>query len=138
MRFAGINFDSDLPQGNQQRLDGIYAASLAPSRVVRPANFVLTLPMISHVDRDMNLNRDVGRAAFGIDLKRSFQDNYGQPLQEAALRHAATWKHFLTIRGAPPYTVRLFSLRVRHNLFRRPYSLKGAPPCREPLPPFAS
>ena len=94
--------------------------------------------MIPHVDRDMNLNRDVGLATFGIDLKRSIQDSHGQPLQEAALRHAATRKHFLAIQDAPPYTVRLFSLRVRRNLFRRPYSLKGAAPCREPLPPFAS
>jgi len=68
--FSGVNLGLDFLQSNQKRLNRIDAKSRAPPRALRPANFVLTLPMIPHVDGETDLHRDLNLATIGIDLKR--------------------------------------------------------------------
>jgi hypothetical protein len=70
MCFAGVNFGPDFLKSNQKRLNRIDAKRRDPSRAIRPANFVLALPMIPHVDGETDLHRDLNLAIFGIDLKR--------------------------------------------------------------------
>src|SRR5262245_3032897 len=138
MRFAGIDLGPDFLQSNQKRLNRIDAAGHAPSHAPRPANLVLTFPMIACVGGEMNPDRYFGLMAFGINPKSSIKDYHRQPLQEAALRYTATWTDFPAIRAAHPCTGRLSWLQVPHSLFRSACSLKDAAPFRGPLPPSAS
>src|SRR5262245_64835333 len=83
MCFAGVNFGPNVPQSNQERLNRIDAIPPASSRAIRPANFVLTLPMITQIDREIDPDRDFGLVTFGIDLKHSIQDDHVLPSSEA-------------------------------------------------------
>jgi hypothetical protein len=87
MCFARVNIDSDRLQSDQERLNRIYAKYLPPSRVIRPADFVLALPMIAQIDREKDSDRNFCLTTFGIDFEHAIQNDHVLPSSEAKGRN---------------------------------------------------
>lgn len=92
MRFAGVNLGPDFLQSDQKRLNRVDAEGRAPSRALRPANFVFTLPMIACINWEMNPDRDFGLMTFGINPERSIKDYHVLPSSEAKGRNGTSCK----------------------------------------------